>query len=503
VTPTRSTAGGGEARPTPGTSKRALDTYRAKRRPGRTPEPIPTPATPARRRRDRAKGPVFVVQEHHARALHWDFRLERDGVLVSWALPKGLPADPGQNHLAVHTEDHPLEYGAFEGTIPAGEYGGGEVSIWDHGVYECETWTEREVKVVLHGTRAEGRYVLFRTGRGERDWMIHRMDPAPAGWTPLPETLRPMLATTGPLPKGPGWSFELKWDGVRALVFVDGGRVKVLSRNERDVTASYPELRGLGLQLGSRQALLDGEIVALDADGRPSFGLLQQRMHVVDAARARRLAEQVPATYMAFDLLQFEGHPTVELSYDERRHLLEGLALQGSSWATPPAFVDVPGADVQRAARQRSLEGVVAKRRSSSYRPGRRSDDWVKVKDVRTQEVVIGGWSAGQGRRRDKLGALLVGVPEDGGLRYVGKVGTGFGDAALADLRRRLDRRRRVRSPFVGAVPASEAASATWVKPDLVGEVGFGEWTGDGRLRHPRWRGLRPDKTPDEVVVEP
>ncbi len=502
MTPPRTSAGAGAAEPTT-TAPGDLDSYRAKRRRGRTPEPIPTPGAPARRRRGRASGPHFVIQEHHARALHWDFRLEREGVLVSWALPKGLPADPAQNHLAVHTEDHPLEYGGFEGTIPAGEYGGGEVSIWDHGVYDCETWTEREVKVVLHGTRAEGRYVLFRTGRSERDWMIHRMDPAPVGWTPLPETLRPMLATTGPLPHGPGWSFELKWDGVRALVFVDGGRVKVLSRNERDVSASYPELRGLGLQLGSRQALLDGEIVALDPEGRPSFGLLQQRMHVADAARARRLADQVPATYMVFDLLQFEGHPTVELSYDERRQLLEGLGLQGASWATPPAFADVPGEDVQRVAAERALEGVVAKRRSSRYRAGRRSEDWVKVKNVRTQEVVIGGWSPGKGRRQDRLGALLLGVPEGRGLRYVGKVGTGFSDEALDDLRRRLDRRRRVRSPFVSAVPAAEAASATWVKPDLVGEVGFGEWTGDRRLRHPRWRGLRPDKAPDEVVIEP
>jgi bifunctional non-homologous end joining protein LigD len=248
---------------------------------------------------------------------------------------------------------------------------------------------------------------------------------------------------------------------------------------------------------------LDGEIVALDPEGRPSFGLLQQRMHVADAARARRLADQVPATYMVFDLLQFEGHPTVDLSYDERRQLLEGLGLQGASWATPPAFADVPGEDVQRVAAERALEGVVAKRRSSRYRAGRRSDDWVKVKNVRTQEVVIGGWSPGKGRRQDRLGALLLGVPEGPGLRYVGKVGTGFSDEALDDLRRRLDRRRRVRSPFVGAVPAAEAASATWVKPDLVGEVGFGEWTGDGRLRHPRWRGLRPDKAPDEVVIEP
>jgi len=498
-------------------SASSLDTYRAKRRAGATPEPIPGDDR-ARPRRRRAKGPAaadeqrFVIQEHHARSLHWDFRLERDGVLVSWALPKGLPVDPKQNHLAVHTEDHPLEYLGFEGEIPAGEYGGGRVTIWDRGTYECEKWSDREVIVVLRGATAAGRYVLFRTdragkgssaGRGEQ-WMIHRMDPAPTDWEPMPALVRPMLCQTGDLPTPDGeWSFEFKWDGVRAIVYVGGGRVRIVSRNDLDVTVSYPELRGLGEALGSRPAVLDGEIIALDADGRPSFGMLQRRMHVSEAARARRLATQVPATYLVFDLLYLDGHRTTGLTYDERRSLLESLDLEGPAWATPPAFPGGPGADVLRAARERGLEGVVAKRRDAPYEPGRRSDRWIKVKNFRTQEVVIGGWTPGRGRRGGTIGALLLGIPSPSGLAYVGKVGTGFTDQTLAELVTRLRPLARKTSPFVGPLPEAQVAGAVWVRPSLVGEVQFGEWTGDGRLRHPSWRGLRPDKAPLEVVVEP
>jgi len=461
---------------------------------------------------------MFVIQEHHARALHWDFRLERDGVLVSWAVPKGLPLDPGQNHLAVHTEDHPIEYSDFEGEIPAGEYGGGTVVLWDRGRYECEKWSDREVMVVLHGDRVQGRYVLFSTaarsvgrpagtgrGRGGKDnWMVHRMDPAPASWERLPELVRPMLCRTGPLPADDGdWAYEFKWDGVRAVLYVEGGRVRIVSRNDRDVSVAYPEVRALGEALGSRQAVLDGEIVALDEQGRPSFGVLQQRIHINEAARARRLAEQVPATFMAFDVLHLDGRPTVGLPYDERRELLASLALDGPHWNTPPAFTGVAGSDVMAAAVERGLEGVVAKRRSSNYVPGRRTGAWIKVKHFLTQEVVVGGWTPGQGRRAGGLGALLLGLPGDDGLGYVGKVGTGFSDEVLDDLARRLGRLKRATPPFVGPLPRAQVAGANWVRPTLVGEVRFTEWTGDGRLRHPTWRGLRPDKDPTQVVREP
>jgi len=269
-----------------------LSPYRQKRSASRTPEPVPDgSALPG------GSNDTFVIQEHHARRLHWDFRLERDGVLVSWAIPKGLPLDPKRNHLAVRTEDHPLEYAAFEGEIPPGEYGAGLVKIWDRGTYEREKWTDDEVKVVLHGARARGRYVLFRTDG--RNWMIHRMDPPPAeDWQPMPELVRPMLATLGELPQvsqDPEYGYEMKWDGLRAVVYVEGGSVRVMTRNDLDVTATYPELRALGEALGSAHVVLDGEAVAFDrSTGRVSFSALQPRMHVQNRAQIRRLAEQVP-----------------------------------------------------------------------------------------------------------------------------------------------------------------------------------------------------------------
>lgn len=449
----------------------------------------------------------FVVQEHHATSLHWDFRLERDGVLVSWALPKGVPLDPGQNHLAVHTEDHPLEYGDFSGEIPAGEYGAGSVTLWDTGTYATEKWSDREVKVVLHGGRVQGRYVLFRTagakGGRQEQWMIHRMDPPPEGWEPMPEPVRPMLAQPADqVPEGRQWAYEMKWDGVRAVVLVDGGRVQVVSRNGDDVSASYPELRHLGEAVGARPLVLDGEIVAFDEHGRPSFAVLASRIHVADAGRAARLAQHTPVVYMVFDVLYADGHPTMDLPYDDRRRLLESLGLQGPAWATPPAFTDRSGADVLAAAGDEGMEGIVAKRRSARYLAGRRSDDWRKIKHFRTQEVVIGGWVPGQGRRAATMGALLMGLPEDGGLRYVGKVGTGFSDQVLEDLTRELRRLRQPASPFTTAPPPSQTAGAVWVRPRLVGEVRYSEWTEEGRLRHPSWRGLRRDKRPQDVVLE-
>ena len=477
-------------------SDHALDRYRSKRDPSRTPEPVPAPgALPV------GDNTVFVVQEHHASALHWDFRLERDGVLVSWAVPKGLPMDPGVNRLAVPTEDHPMEYAAFEGEIAEGEYGGGRVRVWDHGTYETEKWTDREVKVVLHGTRVSGRYVLFRTG--ERGWMMHRMSPPPEGYEPPPERIAPMMATLrDELPSDDdAWGFELKWDGVRAVVHVDGGRPTAFSRNDIDITATYPELRAMAESMGATSAVLDGELVALDDAGRPSFERLQPRMHVGGAAQVRRLMKSVPVTFFAFDVLHLDGHSTLALPYTERRRLLESLELDGPFWKTPPAWFG-DGGSVMRAAVEQGLEGVVAKRLDSVYRPGRRTDTWLKVKNLRTQEVVIGGWKPGEGRRAGTIGSLLLGIPDGTGLRYAGKVGTGFTGAALKDLQRQLAPLSVDGPPFVDRVPAADAKLAHWVSPEVVGEVRFAEWTRDGRLRHPAWRGLRPDKGPGEVVRE-
>lgn len=474
-----------------------LAPYRRKRSAARTPEPVPA-AGPLPRGRD----DTFVIQEHHARALHWDFRLERGGVLVSWAVPKGLPLDPKDNRLAVHTEDHPLEYAGFAGSIPEGEYGAGEVELWDRGVYECEKWTDDEVKVVLHGQRVQGRYVLIHT-RGTQ-WLVHRMDAAPAGHSPLPELVRPMLATLGELPppaQDRRYGYELKWDGVRAIVYAEGGRVRALTRNDLDVTAAYPELRAFGEALGATSAVFDGELIAFDAAGRVSFGALQPRMHLQDAARVRRLAASTPVTYVLFDLLHLDGRDTTKLPYRQRRELLEGLGLSGPHWDTPP-YTEGGGPRLLETSREQGLEGVMAKLLDAPYEPGRRSRAWLKIKNLRTQEAVIVGWRPGQGSRADTIGSLLLGIPGPDGLVYAGSVGTGFTRQMLDDLRSRLSKLERKASPLATPPPARDARDAHWVSPKLVGEVRFTEWTRDGRLRHPAWRGLRPDKSPSDVARE-
>jgi bifunctional non-homologous end joining protein LigD len=454
------------------------------------------------RGRHKGKGdrPVFVIQEHHARALHWDFRLEHDGVLVSWALPKGIPEDPASNHLAVHTEDHPLDYGSFEGEIPAGEYGGGKVRLWDRGHFDLEKWTPKEVMVVLHGSRVSGRYVLFPTK--DKNWMIHRMDPAPKGFHPLPEKVRPMLATPGTLPHDDaGWAFEVKWDGVRAITFIAGGRIRMVSRNDKELTPSFPEFREIGEFMGARQCVLDGEIVVMGEDARPDFGRLQRRLHLANAGAIKKQGAASPATYVIFDLLHLDGHSLLPLPYDARREQLEVLGLGGGSFVTADSFRDVKGADILRATKEAGLEGVIAKLRSSTYAEGKRSDAWVKVKNVRTQEVVIGGWTEGEGNRRGGIGALLMGIPSSSGLRFVGKVGTGFSDNDRDSLMGLLRPAARKTSPFVPPSDVKERAPH-FVRPVHVGEVRFSEWTQAGRLRHPVWRGVRSDKTPAEVVAE-
>jgi bifunctional non-homologous end joining protein LigD len=441
-----------------------------------------------------------VIQEHHARSLHWDLRLERDGVLASWALPKGLPESPDQNHLAVHTEDHPLEYATFEGEIPKGEYGGGQMTIWDRGTYEAEKWTDREVKFVLHGARASGDFVLFQTK--DRNWMIHRHGPS-TRTDSLPTSIKPMLAVSGNLPSDEEhWAFEIKWDGVRTILFVEGGRVRAQSRNDLDVTASFPELADIGKFLGMTTCVLDGEVVALGEDGRPSFARLQHRMHVANQREAKRRSATDPVSFVAFDLLYIDGRLITDDTYDERRARLEALHLAGETFTTTETFRDVSGGDILEAATANGLEGVVAKRRESPYRPGRRHPDWVKVKAFRTQEVVVGGWTEGRGEREGSLGALLLGIPGDDGLRYVGKVGTGFNDRARRDLLAELEPLAVKASAFGSPLPARETSGAHFVRPTLVGEVTYGEWTPAGRMRHPVWRGLRRDKKPEEVAVE-
>ncbi len=330
--------------------------------------------------------------------------------------------------------------------------------------------------------------------------MLHRMDPPPDGWTPLPRDLRPMLATAGRLPAhDDAWAYEVKWDGVRTLVAVDGGRVTLTSRNGNDVTSSYPELQGLGLQPGSTSVLLDGEVVAPDEQGRADFGRLQSRMHV--ARPGAGLRRSTPVQLLAFDVLHLDGTSLLDRTYDERRAVLEGLGLEGEHWSVPPAFLG-GGAAVLEATRAQGLEGVVAKKRSSTYVPGRRSDDWLKLKHVRRTSAVVAGWQPGEGGRAGRIGSLLLGVQGPHGLEFTGHVGTGFTAATLAALGARLEPLRRATPPFATPVPREHARTAVWVEPQLVAEVEYTAWTRDGRLRHPSFKGLRDDVPPEDVVRE-
>jgi bifunctional non-homologous end joining protein LigD len=475
-----------------------LRSYRAKRDFQATPEPAGEAEEASR-----AELPRFVVQEHHARRLHWDFRLERDGVLVSWALPRGVPEDPKKNHLAVHVEDHPLEYGQFEGEIPRGNYGAGQVSIWDRGTYETHKWRldgpKGEVMVTLHGGRVRGRYVLFQTD--ERNWMIHRMDPpADPEREEMPASIRPMMARLGesvPKPDS-GWAFEFKWDGARALVFNDPGSLRVVSRTGEDLTKRYPELRRMAEALGSHTAILDGEIVALAEDGVPRFEQLQQRIGLHTDADVRRKMKQVPVYYFAFDLLYLDGRRLIEAPYEERRERLRSLQLAGPSWQTPEHQVG-HGEAMLEASRASGLEGVVAKRLDSPYEEGRRSSSWMKIKNRRRQDLVIGGWLDGEGKREGLPGALLVGYQEDGQLVYAGRVGTGFTDATLERLAELMTPLARGTSPFGHGSPP---AKSHFIEPRLVGDFEFSDWTRANQVRAGAFKGLRTDVDPGEVERE-
>ncbi len=481
----------------------SLKEYRAKRDFDATGEPSGAKKGKAK------KQPRFVVHEHSATRLHWDLRLERDGVLASWAVPKGLPQAPKENHLAVWTEDHPLEYVDFHGEIPKGQYGAGTMKIWDHGTYEVLKWEPRKIEVALHGERVDARYALFpissSPAEGERpkEWMIHRMDPpADAAREPMPEHVKPMLARPGSLPrKDDGWTYEIKWDGVRAIAYSTPGELRLESRNLTEITGSYPELARLNRALSSHAAILDGEIVAFDEHHRPSFAALQRRMHVGSPTQAKRLAKASPVTYMIFDLLWLDGHSLIGLRYEERRELLDALALSGESWQTPEHLTG-HGRDVLKATAEQKLEGIVAKRLDSQYEPGARGSAWIKIKNVGRQELVIGGWLPGEGRRERRIGALLVGVYDpDGAFRYAGRVGTGFNDAELDRLDKLLAPLRRKDSPFT-AGDESPPRGAVFVEPELVAEIEFTEWTSAGVLRHPSYKGLREDKDAREVVRE-
>src|ERR1700761_8489225 len=456
-----------------------LTRYRSMRDASKTPEPVPS-AKPVT-----GQGNTFVIQEHHARRLHYDFRLERDGVLVSWAVPKNLPETTSVNHLAVHTEDHPLEYGSFEGSIPKGEYGAGKVIIWDAGTYDTEKFREDEVIVNLHGEKISGRYALIRTNGDQ--WLAHRMKDQTAFEF---DTIDPMLATHGSVAacKAGQWAFEGKWDGYRLLIEADHGALRVRSRRGREVTKEYPELASLAADLADHHVVLDGEAVVVNDAGVPSFHAMQDR------------GRGTPVEFWAYDLLYLDGRSLLRARYVDRRKLLETLA--SGRHLVVPELLPGDGKQALEHSKKHGWEGVVAKKRDSTYQPGRRSASWIKDKHWNTQEVVIGGWKAGEGGRTSGIGALLMGIPEDGRLHFAGRVGTGFTDRELAKLKKTLTPLRTDESPFNAPLPAREARGVTFVEPVLVGEVRYSEWTPDNRLRQSSWRGLRPDKKPSEVVRE-
>ena len=460
-----------------------LEEYRRKRRKGATPEPFA-------RKRAGSGGKRFVIQRHDARRLHYDFRLERGGTLASWAVPKGVPMRRGERHLAVHVEDHPLEYAEFEGTIPAGQYGAGTVEIWDRGTYELlEEKRNGGLTVQLHGERLDGVWTLVpaKLDGDPKNWLLLRKDGAASSAA----RYSPMLAATSEtLPEGPGWTYEPKWDGFRAIVTVSGGEVTLTSRNAKDLTERFREAaRAAKLAVRVADAVLDGEICALDEQGRSRFSLLQEGTGTL--------------ALVVFDLLELESEPLLELPLEERRARLAKLVdSSAANVFVSPTFDD--GEALLEAAREQELEGVVAKRLDSHYQPGRRSTDWRKVKVRGRQEVVVAGYTKGQGRRSRGFGALVLGVHEAGGLRWIGNVGTGFTDAEIERVLGLLKPLERADSPFPEPpkMPRVRRSDVVWVEPRLVAEVEFAEWTREGRLRAPVYLGLREDKTASDVRRE-
>jgi bifunctional non-homologous end joining protein LigD len=458
-----------------------------------TPEPAPGDIA------DR-DGNSFVIHKHRATALHYDVRLERDGALPSWAVPKGLPTAKGDKRLAVRTEDHPLEYGQFEGTIPEGHYGAGEVRIFDDGWYEPIEWTDEKVSFKLHGRRYPG--LEFHFVKTRQNWLAFLASAQDAPLIPAPGKLAPMLAEGGWEPfDDPGWRFEPKLDGIRCLAQLGTGETILRTRSGRDVTATYPELRMIHELVDQVNAVLDGEIVAFDADGRDSFETLQQRMNLTKEREIARVAKTIPVALVVFDLLWLDGHDTTQLKLEERRELLE-LIVETDHRLQVVTSVDGEGTAFVSGAKELGLEGVVAKRLGSPYLPGRRSPDWRKIKLRNTQDVVVVGWTPGNKGRAGSFGALLVAALDEGRWTWVGQVGSGFTEKTLATLRERLGTIERD-APPIDDPDLAAVSGATFVEPELVCEVEYLEITkGSNKMRAPSFKGLRPDKTPEECVLE-
>ncbi len=521
-----------------------LEHYRRKRDPQRTPEPFGEPSASGT-----GAPPRFVVQKHWARNMHYDLRLELDGTLKSWAVPKGPSTKVEEKRLAVHVEDHPLEYGSFEGVIPAGNYGAGSVIVWDHGWYRSfkpedlhEQYERGKMELELFGFKLRGRWTLVRMGKKEKEWLllkkadgaaseveaidrypesvitgltVEEMRDVPGTLAALHDriaSLEPpkekagawsgeipiMLATLAERPPGgQDWAFEVKYDGVRVVAVRDGEELRMIGRSGEDITHRYPEVAGALLALPVTKFTIDGEIVAEDENGRPSFQRLQARMHLKRPRDIETARIQVPARGIFFDCLGLEGRDLRGLTLLPRKELLARVVpprgiiqLCDHVLGHGQAFLD--------AVAEMGLEGIVAKRVSSKY-TGRRSPDWIKVKADRRQEFVIGGTTAPQGSRA-KFGALHVGVYDGPKLVYVTKVGTGFDNETLENISRQLLPLERKTSPFDERSPKD--AGNRWFEPKLTCEVRFTEWTRDGGLRHPTFLGMRTDVKPEDVRRE-
>ncbi len=537
-------------------AKKPLSEYDDKRRFDRTPEPSGERGRETAAKRRKAKKLVFVVQQHRARRMHYDFRLEVGGVLASWAIPKGPSLNPGDRRLAVHVEDHPFDYRGFEGVIPEGNYGAGSVIVWDEG-----TWTpletddparaieEGKLKFSLAGKKLRGMFTLVkmrgaRYGDGDNwllikdhdefedpDWKIEEHPESVKSGRTLDEIARTkgvkewvserpaasamkhrtiskrperlpkieglMLATLVDAPfDDDDWLFEVKWDGFRALCTVHtDGRVELRSRNDKDLLAKFPELEDLGAAFDTRPVIVDGEIVSLDERGRSSFQRLQNR---IESRRPKPHAGEGTTAYAAFDLLYADGRDLRGEPLEERKAMLERMIVPGHH-AIYSKHVVGRGKELFTLAKREELEGIIGKRRDSTYQ-SRRSRDWVKIKAVHEQEFVIGGWTEPRGSRR-YFGALLLGVYDGDDFVYVGHVGTGFSTALLGEIHKKLEPLEIKTSPFKGKLPKSNAP-VHFVRPRLVAEVKFSEWTNDGYLRAPVFLGLRDDKPARAVIRE-
>jgi len=461
-----------------------LDEYRRKRNPRNTPEPFTGTAGSSAQ-------PIFVVQRHDARRLHYDFRLERGGALASWAVPKGVPLEPGAKALAVHVEDHPLEYASFHGEIPQGQYGAGTVEIWDDGTYELlEEKRNGQLTFELHGRRLHGRYTLVPAhldGKEENWLLIKRHDED--GADVVQGTYAPMLASVDAhMPHGDAWTYEVKFDGYRALAYVRGGECRLVSRNDNDLTARFGDVaKALVKAVKSPNAVVDGEICRLDPSGRTSFSELQRGSG--------------PLVYYAFDLLELDGAPLLDEPLHERKARLEQLLDRRVSGVSLSEGFD-DGDALYEVAKEQGLEGVIAKRLDSAYKPGRRTRDWLKIKTENADEFVVAGYTRGTGRRAGTFGALVLAVNDGDELRYVGNVGTGFDDAEIRKLLKLLRPLHRETPPFrsVPKMPRVRKGDVLWVEPRLVAQVRYGEWTHDDHLRHPVYLGIREDKDAGEVT---